>query len=200
MESTAARDHQPGGDDGEPHDRELIARVAAGDRAALAALYEEHRRPLFAYLLALTADRGQAEEILQDTLLAVWRDADAFRGRSRLRTWLLGIARRQAHNTLRRGGRLGPIAGEEAFPSLAAADPDPADVAIARATAQEIDAALARLAPLHREALVLAFVHDLSYQEMALVLDVPLDTVKSRLSNAKRALRPLLEAARGETP
>lgn len=200
MESTATWDHQPGRHELAAHDRELIARVAAGDRAALAALYEEHRRPLVAYLMTLTADRGQAEEILQDTLVAVWRHAHTFRGRSTLRTWLLGVARRQAHNALRRGGRLAPTPGEAALQPLVAADPDPADVAIARATAVEIDAALDRLTPLHREALVLAFVHDLSYREMALVLDVPLGTVKSRLSNAKRALRPLLEAEQGGTP
>lgn len=177
-----------------------MARIAAGDRAALADLYERHGRPLLAYLRALTPDAGQAEELAQDTLLAVWQGAHTFQDRSSLRTWLLGVARRQAHNTLRRGGRVSPAVGEDALLSLTDSDPLPEDVAIARATRDEIDVALAQLSPLHREVLVLTFFHDLAYQEVAQVLDVPLGTVKSRLNHAKRALRDRLERGTGGRP
>src|SRR5258707_2305990 len=82
-------------------DRLILKRIAEGDRQALAELYLRHQRSLFNYLLQLTSDHGMAEEILQDTLVAVWKSAHTFENRSTLLTWLIGIARRQAHNTLR---------------------------------------------------------------------------------------------------
>src|SRR5579883_2450168 len=82
-------------------DAQLIGRIARGDRQALSELYERYQRSLFSYLLQLTPDYGLAEELLQDTLVAVWKSARSFEGRSSVLTWLIGIARRQAHNTLR---------------------------------------------------------------------------------------------------
>src|SRR5262245_11606512 len=82
-------------------DEVLLGRVAGGDPAALAALYSRYRVRLFGFLERYARDRMLAEEILQDTLLAVWRSAHLYAGRSSVRTWLFGIARRQAHNRLR---------------------------------------------------------------------------------------------------
>lgn len=171
-------------------EQSVVARVAGGDRAALTELYERYRRPLLGYLLHLTPDRGLAEEILQDTVLAVWQSAQSYEGRASVRGWLFGIARRQAHNTLRRRG---PSVVDPSFlNSMTTADPAPEEVALARATAEELAAAIERLAPIHREVLILTFAHGLSYQELGEVLDVPIGTVKSRLSNAKRSLRAVL--------
>jgi RNA polymerase sigma factor (sigma-70 family) len=177
---------------GSPPDdaRPLIERLAGGDRQALAELYARYQGPLFRYLLQLTGDRELAEEVLQDTLVAVWKYAATFEGRSTVQTWLIGIARRQAHNTLRR--RTLPRADAAALADLAASEPDPEDLALASAEREELVAALTRLAPMHREVLGLIFEHGLSYQETARILGVPEGTVKSRLSNAKRALRARL--------
>jgi Sigma-70 region 2 len=82
-------------------DEVLLVRVADGDAAALAALYRRHGAGLFGFLQRYVRDPMVAEEILQDTLLAVWRSAHLYAGRSGVRTWLFGIARRQAHNRLR---------------------------------------------------------------------------------------------------
>lgn len=68
---------EPAGDDSQ-----LLRQIAAGDRHALAELYERYQRPLFSYLLQLTPDYGIAEELLQDTLVAVWKSAHSFEGRS----------------------------------------------------------------------------------------------------------------------
>lgn len=193
QQAIAMGDH-PTGQDASPGDdpgRDLIARVGRGDRDALAALYDRYQAPLFYYLARLAGDRSQAEEILQDTLVAVWKSAASFEGRSTAQTWLLGIARRQAHNALRR--RTLPRADVAELEFLAAPDPVPEDAALASATRTELVAAMARLASAHREVLVLAFVNGLSYAEMARVVGVPEGTIKSRLSNAKRALRALLE-------
>lgn len=176
---------------GEVADHDLIDRVAQGDRDALAALYHRYGGPLYAYLVRLVEDRSTAEEVLQDTLLAAWKSARTFEGRSSVLTWLIGIARRQAHNTGRR--RTLPRADVAELEVLAALDPEPEDAALARASREELAAMVGQLSPLHREVIVLAFVHGLSYEEMARSIGVPIGTIKSRLSNAKTALRALLE-------
>ena len=172
-------------------ERQVIRRIAIGDRDALAELYACYQRTLFNYLLQLTPDRGLAEEILQDTLVAVWKSAQSFEGRSSVRTWLIGIARRQAHNTLRQ--RRLPLADETEMEGLVATDPEPEAWTLASFARDELAAAFRQLAPLHREVLVLTFVQELSYQETATILEVPVGTVKSRLSNARRALRAQLD-------
>jgi RNA polymerase sigma factor (sigma-70 family) len=77
---------------------------------------------------------------------------------------------------------------------LASTDPEPEDFTLAYVAREELVGAFQQLAPVHREVLVLTFVHELSYQETASILDVPVGTVKSRLSNARRMLRALLDA------
>lgn len=173
-------------------DAQLIRRIARGERQALSELYARHQRALFAYLLQLTPDYGLAEELLQDTLVAVWKSARSFEGRSSALTWLIGIARRQAHNTLRQ--RRIPLADLSELEYLPANDLEPEEAMLANVARDELAQAFCQLAPVHREVLLLTFVQEFSYQETATILDVPLGTVKSRLSNARRALRALLDA------
>ena len=179
-------------------DCEMVQRVAQGDRQALAELYVRYQRPLFHYLLQLTPDYGLAEEMLQDTLVAVWKSAHSFEGRSSVLTWLIGSARRQAHNTLRRHKL--PFVDESELLGLPANDPEPEEFTLASVERDELVAAFRLLAPVHREILALIFVQELSYQEAAQVLGVPPGTVKSRLSNAKKSLRTLLESREGTKP
>jgi RNA polymerase sigma-70 factor, ECF subfamily len=176
-------------------DEHTIARIAGGDRQALTQLYLSHRQALFSYLLQLTPDYGLAEELLQDTLVAVWKSAHSFEGRSSVRTWLIGIARRQAHNALRQRGLL--LADISELDETPAPDLEPEDAALANAARDELGEAFRQLLPPHREVLALIFVHQLSYQETAQVIGVPIGTVKSRLNHAKRALRALLRSAEG---
>jgi len=167
-------------------DTRLLASVAGGDRRALVALYERHRQPLFGYLVRLAGDWHIAEELLQDTLVAVWQAAGTFQSRSTVRSWLFGIARRQAHNRLRR--RNPPAADLNEVTEPADDDPGPEDIALAQAEAAELAALVQRLGPLQQEILALVFVDDLSYAEIAQTLAIPVGTVKSRLAGAKRAL------------
>jgi len=173
-------------------DRQLLKDIAGGDRQALSELYTRYQRPLFNYLLQLTPDYGLAEELLQDTLVAVWKSACSFEERSSVQTWLIGIARRQAHNTLRQ--RKPSLADESELEGIAATEPEPEDFTLATVARDELVAAFKQLAPVHREVLVLIFVQELAYAEAATILGVPVGTVKSRLSNARRALRSLLDA------
>jgi RNA polymerase sigma-70 factor (ECF subfamily) len=172
---------------------DLIARMAAGDRAALAELYEREGAALFAYVLLFTADRGLAEEVVQDTLLTTWRGAAGFGGRASVRSWLFAIARRRAADALHHP-RLRLVPEDAAgLADLPSSQPNPEDLAIAAVTRGALDAVLAQMNSIHREAIELTFGHGLSYIELAEVLGIPLETVKSRLSHAKRELRILLD-------
>lgn len=176
-------------------DRQLLKRIAGGDRQALTELYARYQRLLFNYLLQLTPDYGLAEELLQDTLVAVWKSASSFGGRSGVQTWLIGVARRQAHNTLRQ--RKISLANEAELEGLAAVVQEPEDFTLASIARDELVEAFKQLGPVHREVLVLILVQELSYEETAAALNVPVGTVKSRLSNAKRLLRALLVTREG---
>ena len=115
------RRSEPGSDD------ELLRSIAAGDAAALARLDERYAGPLFGYLHRLAGDRMTAEEILQDTMLAVWRSAGTYEGRAKVTSWLFGIARRQAHNRLR--GRSDPQPAGADLPDRSDQSAGPEDLA-----------------------------------------------------------------------
>jgi len=171
-------------------DHQLVARIADGDRAAFAELYRRQREMLFAYVLRMTADWQLAEEILQDVLVTVWRRAASFEGRSSVRTWLIGIARRHLLN--HRRVRSADLVGAEDAESLADPDPGPEDQALASAAHAELAGLLTRLSQRHQEILLLTFMSELTYTETAEVLGVPLGTVRSRLHAAKRRLAALV--------
>ena len=164
----------------------LIARLAAGDRAALRELYDRHSAALAAFVSRYTSDRGEIEEIVQDTMLAAWHGAGRFAGRSSVRSWLFGIARRRAADIHRRWR---PEIADAALETLSDPAPGPEAWALAQAGEDELLAAIERLSPIHREVLELVFVHHFAYAEVAETLDIPLGTVKSRLNHARKALR-----------
>ena len=170
----------------------VVARMAAGERAALSELYASHRGPLLAYLRSLVGDPGLAEEVLQDTLYAAWTGAAGYGQRSSVRVWLLGIARRRAHDAQRRCA-IRIVMGDD-LETLPTPDPEPESLALARAEIDQVRAAVARLRPMHREVLVLNFMQELPYRDIAAVLGVPIGTVMSRLHHAKRALRAEIES------
>lgn len=176
-------------------DTALLARIAAADRNALAELYAVHGSMLLRYLRHLCPDAGLAEELLQDTLLAVWHSASGFEGRSRVRTWLVGVARRQAHNTLRRRGL--PYADEGTCEAVTVVAPDaasPEATVLAQTGHEELVTAINRLSLVQRETLALVIDGGLSMRETADALGIPLDTVKSRMRNARHALHTWLSA------
>jgi RNA polymerase sigma-70 factor, ECF subfamily len=170
----------------EDPDLALLRRIATGDQEAIEELYRRHSRLLLGQLRFMVDEPALAEEVLQDTMLAVWRGARTFRGGSRVRTWLLGIARRQARDRMRRRRPM-PMADSE-LAERASPNPGPEAVAVERAEGRRMVAALDTLTPAHREVLGLVFGADLSLAEVARVLEVPMGTVKSRLHAARAAL------------
>jgi RNA polymerase sigma-70 factor, ECF subfamily len=165
----------------------LIRRIANGDRDALAVLYQRHGGVVLAQVTLAVGDSALSEEILQDTMLAVWRGAASFRGESAVRSWIIAIARRQARDRLRHRP-VRTMADVADLSGLPAPEAGPEEAAIGRAEAEVIADAAGQLGRLHREVLGLVFGADLTLAETAAVLEVPVGTVKSRLSAARAAL------------
>jgi RNA polymerase sigma-70 factor (ECF subfamily) len=163
-----------------------MSSVAGGDQRALRRLYERHSGGMFRLLRRLTSDAGVAEEILQETWLAVWQSAGSFRAESSVRGWLYGVARRQAHNRLRRASVVEVDLAEAA--EVADATPGVEDRVLAGAEQQALAAAVTELPEHLREVLVLVLAEDLSYPEVSAALGIPVGTVKSRMSHARRQL------------
>ncbi|ASU83349.1 RNA polymerase sigma factor [Nocardiopsis gilva YIM 90087] len=167
-------------------DHDLLTRVGHGDEAALRALYQRHATALLRLLRRLTSDAGTAEDILQETWLAVWQSASSYRGASSVRGWLMGVARRQAHNRLR---RVEPVTVDvDTAPEPADVRADVEAAALSAAGHSEIMAAIAALPEQHREVVTLALVDELPYRDIAEVLGIPVGTVKSRMSGARARL------------
>ncbi|MDC0772904.1 RNA polymerase sigma factor [Streptomyces sp. HD] len=177
-------------------DEDLLSAVADGDQAALRVLYDRHAAAVLRLIRRLTSDQGVAEEILQETWLAVWRSAAAFRGESSVKGWVMGVARRQAHNQLRRS--------RPQFADLAeaqdVADPAPGveDQILRDAEHTELMTAVEALPAHLREVLALVLVEELPYPEVATALAIPVGTVKSRMSQARQRLGRMLAARRLE--
>lgn len=171
----------------------LIGRVAAGDIEAFKRLHGAYRRRLFAYAMKMLEDAGAAEELCNDVLLDVWRQAGQFRGRSKLSTWVFGIAHNKALNALRKSSRGADVALEHAA-SSPDGRPGPEDEAERRDTRERLEAALAKLPREQREVVELTFYHGFSYEEIAQIINCPPGTVKTRMFHAKQKLRGWLGA------
>jgi RNA polymerase sigma-70 factor, ECF subfamily len=169
----------------------LVSRIAQGDEDALAAFYREHGRVVFAQVLLVTGERVLTEEIVQDTMLAVWRGAASFRGESSVRSWVIAIARRQTRDRLR--GRRLRVVDDAFLADQPGSGPGPEAIALDRAELAEVREAIRELASAHREVLGLTFGSGLSLPEVADVLEIPLGTVKSRLTAARAALNRVLD-------
>ena len=171
-------------------DAELLGRIGQGDEDAMAAFYREHGRVVLAQVLLVVGERVLAEEIVQDTMLAVWHGAGSFRGESSVRSWVIAIARRQARDRLR--GRRLRVVDDSFLAYQPGPGPGPEVMALDRAELAEVMEAIRLLAPAHREVLGLVFGCGLSLPEVAGVLEIPVGTVKSRLAAARTALSRIL--------
>jgi RNA polymerase sigma-70 factor (ECF subfamily) len=175
----------------EEDERSLIGLIAAGDVEAFKTLHQAYQKRLFAYSMKMLGDAGVAEELCNDVLLDVWRQARQFRGQSKLSTWIFGIAHHKALNALRKSARRTDVSLEHA-----AATPDrrpgPEAEAERRDTHEMLEAALGKLSREQREVIELTFYHGFSYEEIAQIVKCPAGTVKTRMFHAKQKLREWL--------
>lgn len=169
----------------------LMERVAKADQKALADLYAQMNRKIFAFALRHVGDRDVAEGVVVETMFEVWKNAAKFGGRSSVSTWILGIARFKALDEVRRQARYSPLddvataaiedTGISAYEGLAAGE-----------TSAQLKKCIARLPPEQQECIHLAFFEELSLAEIAELQGIPENTVKTRMFHARRKLKLML--------
>jgi RNA polymerase sigma-70 factor (ECF subfamily) len=170
-------------------DDECIARAQRGDAAAFSKLMARYQDRIYRFLVRLTRSQDDALELTQETFLSAYQALARWRPDARFTTWLFRIARNQAIDWLRRNRRVEFVALDEEQ-DLRVADPAPTPDATLQ-TVQRLRAlerALARLSTEHREILLLREIEDMSYDDIADVLDISLGAVKSRIARARARL------------
>ncbi|MCS6952379.1 MAG: sigma-70 family RNA polymerase sigma factor [Bryobacterales bacterium] len=179
-------------------DRRLVEALREGGEEAYETLLARFQQPVYNLVARLLQDPGDAPDVVQDIFLKIFRKISGFRGQSSLKTWVYRIAVNEAHNHRRWHGRhRRREVGLEECGSLVDTSRDgarsPFETAVAQESRALLEQALAALSPVLREAVVLRDVEDLSYEEIAEILQVPLGTVKSRILRGREALRAELE-------
>lgn len=167
----------------------LLDRVVAGDVAAFEVLYRAYHPRLVRFLRGMLRQQALVEEVLDDTMLVVWRKACTFNATSKVSTWLFAIAYRQALKALRGVDRALALDEEDAIESPLSGP----EVALQQLHLHaRVGDALEALPPMHRIVIELAYYNGQSCREIAEVVACPVATVKTRMFHARRKLRALL--------
>ena len=174
-------------------DQALVGAIAAGDRSAMRTLYARHHVRVYRFILRMTNDVSMAEDIVSEVFIGAWRQAGGFKSRSRVSTWLLAIARNRALSALSRRR------DEQLDDDFANSVEDPAGDAETRIEIQDRDAVvrncLSQLSTDHREVIDLVYYHNKTVEAVAEIIQIPKNTVKTRLFYARKCLEKLLEAS-----
>lgn len=189
----------------EPSDEELLFAYQNGDTTAFKSLFERYRKPLFNFLLRRVRDRSRAEELYQDVWMKVIARSDDFRGDSKFSTWMYAMARNRcidhsrrmklrAHSSLdaTRRGSDQPVVERVASPQ-----PATDELATAATLRDRIAQAVEELSVEQREVFLLRQVQGLAFQDIADIVCVPVNTVKSRMRYALERLQAQLDDLRG---
>lgn len=173
-------------------DKRLVKRIQEGDRRAFEELLDRYETRIYRLALRQVGSVEEAEDVTQEIFLGIYHNIGGFRGASSLSTWIYRVAMNHCLE-FRRKRKLDCVPYDEEI-DLAAADwrDDPVQVTTKLELTAQIEKALAKLSPLHRDVILLHEMQGLTYQECAEALDVPVGTVKSRLSNAFTRLREML--------
>lgn len=178
---------------GQTTDRDLVGRVAAGDRAAIRLLFMRHHARIYRFVARQMGSEQMADDIANEVFIELWKQAPSFEGRSEVSTWLLGIARFKALSALRKRREVA-IDDEQAQ-----AVPDDADTPEVLVLKDDKGTALRRMVDAlpeeHRTVIDLAYYHGSSVSEIAEVLSIPVATVKTRMFYARKKLGEALKAA-----
>lgn len=167
-------------------DELLMLEFQWGSRDAFTELFERYREPVYGYFRRRLRNSGRAEELTQETFLAVLRGLARYQPRASFRTYLYAIAFRQISAEWRRAKREAPPVDNQPATQV-----DPGDTLWIRCAVEQLDTG-------HREVLLLREYEQLSYDEIAAILRVPVNTVRSRLFRARMELRALLSPERNE--
>lgn len=180
---------------GRETDLDLLARIRAGDPEAFERLYHLYHARLNRFLWTLMKRPTLIEEVLNDTMMVVWKRPDSFHGTSKLSTWIFAVAYRKAMKALGKQDEAVEDREAERRVSQEAGPDETSNRARAR---QMLTQAVAELSPAHRAVVDLTYYHELGYREIALILECPVDTVKTRMFHARRHLRKKLGGVLGD--
>jgi len=175
------------GNNADAAEARLLQRIADKDGDAFEALFESYFPRLFKFLFRLTRSHGAAEELANDVLLTLWKDADRFRGESKVSTWIFGIAYRQALAHFRkRKFKLVPFVEQDAVVDEAGAQIEREDW---------VRRGVEELPPKQKLTVMLVYFLGLSCEETAKASGVPVSTVKTRMFHARRKMKQHLIAS-----
>jgi RNA polymerase sigma-70 factor, ECF subfamily len=176
-------------------DEERMSELSQGKAEAMQPLFSRYAALVF-HIAAQSLGTAAAEDIVQDVFLSVWRKADTFDPRrGTFRSWLLQVAHYRILNELRSRSRrpaVAPDSGPDVLEEIPAVDGEPAEEAWRAYRKEAVRAAVGRLPPAQRQALSLAFFEELTHDQVAATLNLPLGTVKTRIRTGVRKLRFLL--------
>ena len=175
-------------------DEVLFAKIAKGDRSAMAALLTRYRVRVFKFVLRMVRNEAIAEELNSDVFLDVWRQAGTFEGRSAVSTWIFSIARFKALNALQRRGE--EELDDDKADAIEDDSDDPETVLAKKDKAAVLRQCLVELSAEHREIVNLVYYQHKSVEEVSGIVGIPGATVKTRMFYARKKLSELL-AERG---
>jgi RNA polymerase sigma-70 factor (ECF subfamily) len=189
-------------------DLRLVERLRQGEADAYEELITRFQQPVYVLALRLLNDSAESSDVVQEVFLKVFRNIGSFRGQSTLKTWIYRITVNEAHNTRRWFFRHKrhevdldtPEESRDWRQFIADHGRSPYDEAVNKERHVMIEAALQRISPVFREAVVLRDITDLSYEDIAAVLGVSLGTVKSRILRGREALREQLSESLESRP
>ena len=174
----------------------LVLRAQAGGERAFERLFERYEERLLYYLRRVAGSADVADDAFQEAWLKAYRSIRTLKKPRAFRTWLYRIARNAAMDRLRSAGREIPLDDPGAREAVATAGAEEDATGFDDDDVADLHAGLDRIDAIHREVLTLAFLEDLSYEETADVVGVPIGTVRSRIHYGRRALRREIEAIR----
>lgn len=172
-----------------PDEGELLAHIRDGDERAFDELYRRYHSRLTRFLINLVRRPHLVEEVLDDTMIAVWQKPGSFRGASKLSTWIFAIAYRKAMKALRRLDE--PVEADQPDNRAGEGVP-PDDRAWHGEREQLLRDAMQGLSADHRAVVDMTYFHEMTCREISEVMGCPVDTVKTRMFHARRHLRRLM--------
>jgi RNA polymerase sigma-70 factor (ECF subfamily) len=171
-----------------------VPQARAGEPKAWDILFKRYQLPLYVYVVELVREEQTALDIVQETFIAALRHIGGLRDNDRFGSWLFGIAHQKCAQRGRKRSRE-ELFQEELADTAAEFESAPDDLLIRREQEARFMELLNQLPPLQRAVLLLHFIEEFSLQEISVITQAPLGTVKSRLHHAKHTLRKLLEGA-----
>jgi len=181
---------RPGRRDRLAADEALVQAIATGDAWAMRVLFDRHKDRVFRFILRMVGDRALAEDLLSEVFIDVWLGAGQFAGRSRVSTWLLGIARYKALTAI--SARRPEQLDDEVAHAIVDPGADPEAELAGKQRAGAVRRAIDSLAAQHREIIELVYGQGRTIAEIAELLRIPANTVKTRMFNARRRLAALI--------